>query len=44
MNQRTHQPSNFYVWLMKQADKKSPIGDLAKNAKKDIFFHERDQQ
>lgn len=38
MNQRTHQPSNFYVWLTKQVDKQSPIGKLAKNAKNDMSF------
>jgi len=38
MNQRKHEPSNFYVWLLKQADKKSPIGYLAKDVKKDTLF------
>jgi len=38
MNQRRHEPSNFYVWLLKQTDKNSPIGDLARDAKIDTLF------
>ncbi|QKI90282.1 YozE family protein [Thiomicrorhabdus xiamenensis] len=28
----------FYVWLKKQVDKNPPIGDLAKDVKRDIDF------
>jgi uncharacterized protein YozE (UPF0346 family) len=38
MNQRIHEPSNFYIWLLKQVKIDSPIGDLAKNVKRDPFF------
>lgn len=38
MNQGVPHPSNFYVWLTKQVDKQSPIGQLAKKAKDDVFF------
>jgi uncharacterized protein YozE (UPF0346 family) len=38
MTQRIYEPSNFYVWLLKQADKDSPIGDLAKDVKRDALF------
>jgi uncharacterized protein YozE (UPF0346 family) len=38
MNQRTHEPSNFYAWLLKQVNINSPIGELAKAVKKDPFF------
>lgn len=38
MNQRGHQPSNFYVWLMKQVNEQTLIGNLATEAKRDVFF------
>lgn len=38
MNQRIHEPSNFYAWLIKQANIDSPIGDLAGDVKRDPFF------
>lgn len=38
MNQTTYEPSNFYVWLIKQTDRDSPIGDLAKDVKRDPLF------
>jgi len=38
MNQRTHEPSNFYIWLLKQIDKDTPVGDLARDAKGDPSF------
>ena len=38
MNQIIHEPSNFYVWLLKQVNTDSSIGVLAKDVKKDPFF------
>ncbi|MDG6774618.1 YozE family protein [Thiomicrorhabdus sp. ZW0627] len=38
MSQRTHESSNFYVWILKQVNVDSPVGDLAKVVKKDPFF------
>lgn len=38
MSQRVHEPSNFYVWLLKQDKKNSPIGDVARYVKSDPLF------
>mgnify|MGYP001811262100 CR=1 FL=1 len=38
MTQGVHQPSNFYVWLKKQVDKNSSIGDLARDIRSDVYF------